>query len=87
MFDIQRFGDTVTSSSTGNLVVNFYDGDTRTVAIDDPQDSLTAAEINSFVDWMKVNQPLIGDKAGASITGAQKFTIVDKVDVKFDLSE
>ena len=87
MFDIQRFADTVTSSSTGNLVVEFYDGDNRTVTIDDPQESLTASEINSFVDWMKTAQPLVGDKTGASITGASKFTFVDKVNIKFDLSE
>ena len=87
MFDIQLFADTITSSSTGNLVVNFYDGDTRTVTIDEPRDDLTATEINAFVDDMKASQPLVGDKTGASITGAQKFTIVDKVDVKFDLSE
>ena len=87
MFDIQRFADTVISSSTGNLIVNFYDGDTRTLPIDDPRDDLTATEINAFVENLKTNQPIIGDKTGASITGAQKFTIVDKVEVKFDLSE
>ena len=87
MFDIQRFADTVTSSSTGNLIVEFYDGDTRTLSIDDPQENLTASDINGFVNWLKSNQPLVGDKAGASITGAQKFTFVDKIDVKFDLNE
>ena len=85
-FDIQRFADTVTSSSTGNLIVKFYDGDTRTLPIDDPRSDLTATEINAFVDVLKNTQPLIGDKAGASITGADKFTIVDKTDIKFDLS-
>ena len=86
MFDIQRFADTVTSSSTGNLVVEFYDGDNRTLPIDDPRDDLTATEINAFVEKLKTDQPIIGDKTGASITGASKFTIVDKIDVKFDLA-
>lgn len=86
MFDIQLFADTITSSSTGNLVVEFYDGDNRTLPIDDPRDDLTATEINAFVENLKTTQPLIGDKAGASITGASKFTIIDKTEVKFDLA-
>ena len=87
MFDIQLFNDTVISSSKGNLLVEFYDGDNRTLTVDDPRSDLTAAEINAFVESMKTSQPLIGDKAGASITGASKFTIVDKVEVKFDLTD
>jgi len=86
MFDLQLFADTITSSSVGNLLLKFYDGDTRTLPIDDPRSDLTAADVNAFVDVLKNTQPLIGDKAGASITGADKFTIVDKTDVKFDLS-
>ena len=86
MFDIQLFADTITSSSTGNLLVEFYDGDTRTVDVPDPRDDLTATEINAFVEKLKTDQPIIGDKTGASITGASKFTIVDKIDVKFDLA-
>lgn len=86
-FEIQRFADTVTSSSVGNLNLKFYDGDTRTLPIDDPRADLTATEINTFVNVLKTTQPLIGDKAGASITGADKFTIVDKTTVKFDLAE
>ena len=85
-FEIQRFADTIISSSTGNLVVEFYDGDNRTLPIDDPRDDLTATEINAFVNNMKTTQPLIGDKTGASITGASKFTIIDKTTVKFDLA-
>ncbi len=87
MFDIQLFADTVISSSTGSLVVEFYDGDNRTLPVDNPRDDLTAAEINAFVETLKINQPIIGDKTGASVVGASKFTITDKVEVKFDLSE
>lgn len=36
-FDIQRFADTITSSSVGNLLLKFYDGDTHTLPIDDPR--------------------------------------------------
>ena len=88
MFEIQRFStnDTITSSREGNFVVSFYDGDNRTLKIDNPRADLTATEINAVVEAMKTNQPLIGDKAGASIVGAEKFEILEKTEVKLDLS-
>ncbi len=87
MFDIQRFADTVTSSREGKLVVEFYDGDNRTLPIDNPKSDLTAAQINAVVQQMITDQPLIGDKAGASIVGASSFKIVEKTETKLDLSE
>ena len=87
-FDIQMFGDndTVTSSREGNLIVKFYDGDTRTVKLDNPKTNLTAANVKSFVQFMITNQPIIGDKTGASLTGAESFKIVEKTDRKLDLT-
>ncbi len=85
-FEIQRFADTVTSSSTANLIVEFYDGDNRTLSIDDPRSDLSAEEVHSFATVLRNTQPLVGDKTGASITGISKCTIVEKTDVKFDLA-
>ena len=86
MFDIQRFADTVTSSREGKLVVKFYDGDDRTITIYDPRDNLSAAELNDFVGNMIENQPIIGDKAGASLAGsANSFKIIEKTERKLDL--
>ena len=86
MFDIQRFADTITSSREGKLVVEFYDSDNRTLTIDNPKTNLTAARINTFVEQLKTDQPLISDKTGASIVGASSFKIVEKTETKLDLS-
>ena len=88
MFDIQRFGsnDTITSSREGKLVVEFYDSDNRTVTFDNPRSNLTANDINTVVEWMKTNQPVIGDKTGASIVGASSYKTVEKTTTKLDIS-
>lgn len=88
MFDIQRFGtnDTITSSREGNLVIEFYDSDNRTIKIDNPRNDLTAADVNAVVEAIKASQPIIGDKAGASVVGASSFEILEKTETKLDLS-
>lgn len=80
MFDIQLFGnnDTVTSSREGKLVVSFYDSDDRTITIDNPRTDLTATDINNLVTLMSATQPIIGDKTGASVVGAESFKIYEK---------
>jgi len=88
-FDIQKFGDNdiVTSTREGKLLVKFYDGDDRTLSIDNPKNNLTAATLNTFVNYLKTNQPLVGDKdPSASIVGAESFKIVEKTDRKLDLT-
>lgn len=89
MFEIQRFGDndTVTSSREGKLLVEFYDGDTRTITIDNPKPNLNATTIKNFVNnTLIATQPVVGDKTGAPITGASSFKIVEKTDRKLDLT-
>lgn len=88
MFDIQLFGanDTVSSSNELKLVVEFYDGDNRTIAQDNPRNNITASEVNAIVDYMKTAQPLIGDKAGASIVGASSCRVIEKTITQLDLS-
>lgn len=88
MFNLQRFGsnDTITSSREGKLVVEFYDSDNRTVTFDNPRPDLTAADVNAVVNYMKTNQPVIGDKTGASIVGASSYKTVEKTNTKLDLS-
>jgi len=88
-FDIQRFGDNdiVTSSREGNLLVKFYDGDTRTLKIDNPKSDLNATVLNNFVSNILVaTQPVVGDKTGASIVSAEYFKIIEKTDRKLDLT-
>ena len=89
MFDIQRFGanDTVTSSSELKIVMEFYDSDNRTITMDNPIPTLTSAEVNAVVDWMKTNQPIVGDKSNsASLVGASSCKAIDKTVTQLDLS-
>ncbi len=85
-FDIQKFADTITSSNQLKVVMEFYDADNRTITLDNPQSTLTAATINDVVNWAKTNQPIIGDKAGASVVGASSAKIVEKTVAKLDLT-
>lgn len=57
--------DKVTTSSELKLVAKFNDNDTRTITIDSPKDSLTAADINAVGTTIKNNNVILGDK-GAS---------------------
>ncbi len=87
-FDIQRFGDNdiLTSTREGKLLAKFYDGDDRTITIDNPKNNLTATQIKAFVASMVETQPIVGDKTGASLVGAEYFKIIEKTDRKLDLS-
>ena len=86
MFDVQLFADTVTSSCEGKLVVEFYDGDNRTLSVPNPKTNLTATQVNAVVNQMVTDQPLIGDKFGASIVGASSFKVIEKTETKLDLA-
>lgn len=88
MFNLQMFGtnDTITSSREGKLVVEFYDGDNRTISIDNPKSDLTATQINNVVNYIKENQPIIGDKTGASVVGASSYKTIEKTERKLDLT-
>ena len=78
--------DTITSSREGKLVLSFYDGDNRTLNVDNPKANLTVSQIKAFVEHIKTTQPLIGDKTGASIVGAESFDVFEKTERKLDLS-
>ena len=78
--------DTITSSRELKVVAEFYDADNRTLSLDNPKTNLTATDINGVIDWAKINQPIIGDKAGASLVGASKAQIIEKTVNKLDLA-
>ena len=86
MFDVQLFADTVTSSCEGKLVVEFYDGDNRTLSVPDPKTNLTSAQVNAFVNQMVIDQPIVGDKFGSSVVGASSFKVIEKTETKLDLA-
>lgn len=88
MFDIQRFGDndTITSSQELSFVAGFVDGDTKTFKLKNPKSGLTGADISPVDAFITANNILIGDKAGAATDGIDSATIVDTTKLKLDLT-
>lgn len=77
--------DIVKNTSELKLVAGFYDGDTRTLTLDNPIGSLSAADIHAVETTMKTSQPIIGDKGGANFVGFQKAEIINRTRTILDL--
>ena len=77
--------DTISTRTTLQNVLEFADGDTRTVNIDDPHDSITAADVYDWVNFAKDNQILIGDKTGAALTGIQSSKRIVDTDTNLEI--
>ena len=60
--------DVTKTKGTLQLVAEFTDGDDRTITIDNPKASVSAADINAVSAYAKTNNIIIGDKAGADFT-------------------
>ena len=67
-------------------VFEFTDGDTRTLNIDNPIDSLTSAQVQEWADYAKTNNILIGDKAGAALDNIKSSVVIDKEQTILDLN-
>ena len=78
--------DTIKSSNELKLVANFYDGDTRTITLDNPKGGLSATDIHSLETVMISTQPIVGDKGGAQFTGFGSAKIFEKTKINVDLS-
>lgn len=71
MFDVQLFGDndTLTSSREGKFNFGFTDGDSRIITLPNVKTNLGETDVTTLNTWIEENQPIIGDKTGASTTG------------------
>lgn len=58
--------DVIKTKNTLSLEQEFTDGDTRTITLDNPSPTITAAAINEISEFNKLNQCTKGDKAGAN---------------------
>lgn len=73
-------------------VVEFADGDTRTINLDNPADSIKAgdsgaiAAVQAWADYAVTHNILIGDKAGTALTGIRSSKVIDSTDTVLDLS-
>lgn len=78
--------DTIKSSNELKMVFGFYDNDTRTVTLDNPKPNLTAAAVKGVAAFAKANNPIIGDKGGASVVGVNSAEVVEKTTTYLDLT-
>lgn len=85
-FNPQMFADTVSSSVNLKTEFGFVDGDTRSVNIPDPITNISSDTIVTFSTWIAANQPIVGDKYGASTTGVNSAIKVEKMTTKLDLN-
>lgn len=78
--------DTVKSSADLKIGFAFADGDTRIVTLPNPKTGLTEQQIKAVTDSMVTNGLIIGDRAGASLTGSYTAYTQNKTTTNIDLS-
>lgn len=79
--------DSISSSKTVSMTIEFSDGDTRTLTQNNPltnADSLVAA-INDFDAYCKANSILVGDSASGSYMRMKEAKIINRTTTNFDL--
>ena len=77
--------DKVTSVKELKLVAKFADNDTRTLTVDNPKDSLTAAQINAVGTIAKNSNVILGDKGAADFIRFETAKVTEKETTQLDL--
>lgn len=78
--------DKTTTTSSLAMVASFYDGDTRTINQNNPKPiEQLPALINAFANYVKTNNVIIGDLAGAAFKEILQAKIINKTVIEFDL--
>lgn len=77
--------DKVVQKSTLSLECEFGDGDTRTITVDNPKSTLTAAAIENVGELAK--GVIIGDKAGAKFSRFKTAKVVRGTTTYLDLND
>ena len=78
--------DIITEKNTLHNVFDFVDGDTRTINLDNPNDSITTADVRAWADFAKTNKLLIGDKTGAALDDIKSSKVIKSRQTIVDLS-
>lgn len=78
--------DIIKTSNVLSLEQEFTDGDTRTITLDNPKASITAADINAVGTYNQANQVLVGDKTGAAFLRFKKAVKIVKSTTYLDLT-
>lgn len=80
-------------STTRELKINnlFVDGDTRTITLKNPKETITSAEIEELETLIKngtgEQSILVGDKYGSDFKRIQTVTKIEKTTVNYDISQ
>lgn len=78
--------DKTTTTSSLTMVANFYDGDTRTINQNNPKPiEQLPALINAFANYVKTNNVIIGDLAGAAFKEITQAKVINKTVIDLDL--
>ena len=78
--------DTVKSASELKVVFDFYDGDDRTLTLQNPKSNLTATQVKAVGTLAASTNPIIGDKGGAAVVGIKSATKKIKTVTYLDLA-
>lgn len=78
--------DIVKTEKTLRIDTVFVDGDTRSITLKNPKDSIQSSEIATLNAFMQANNILIGDKAQGTFGRIKSATTVDKQSIQLDLS-
>lgn len=78
--------DKVKSVRELKLVAGFEDGDDRTLAFPDPKDNLTKTQITAAAFVKAAKAALVGDKAGAGMTGWKSAKVFESTTTYLDLT-
>lgn len=77
--------DKTTTTKELKVVAKFVDGDTRSLTLDNPKDSLTAAQINAVAAVARTSNIIIGDKGSADFLEFDTAKVVQKEVINLDL--
>lgn len=86
MFDIQLFADTITSEQELQIKANFGEDDNRTINVPQARSDIETSEIVELETWVRANNVLVGDKAGAAFTDFESAILLNTTRHKLDLT-
>lgn len=80
--------DKATTTNSLAMSATFYDGDTRTINQSNPKPiAQLPALIRAFADYVKTNNVLIGDLAGAAFKEIAQAKVITKTVTELDLEQ
>ena len=77
--------DKIVTENSLKLDFAFFDGDSRTVTVDNPRSDVTVAQLLAVGNTAKTTGAIIGDKASAACVGLQGARATKKRSTYLDL--